>query len=152
VSDTPPGNPLSRGDKRSPSGTGPSSPAFITSLVETRGLESRLAECAAVSVITALLRNLELDEEQEPDSHLMRKLAEFLPVRDESKDAQAPLIENQEALFTCVERELRLDVHEVEPLVRTVFQTLREFLSEGECQDVERSLSWDLQYLWRRTQ
>jgi uncharacterized protein (DUF2267 family) len=104
-----------------------------------------------VSVVTALLRNLELDEEQAPQGHLMRRLVEFLPSRDAGKDFPEP-IDGQEALLTCVARELRLEVSAVEPLVRTVFQTLRGFLSEGECQDVERSLSWDLHYLWRRTQ
>ncbi|ATB35082.1 hypothetical protein CYFUS_000494 [Cystobacter fuscus] len=151
MSDTPPGNPLSRGDKRPPSRPGPSSAAFTTSLVQEGRLDPGLAECAAASVVTALLRNLELDEDQEPRGHLMRRLVEFLPARDAGKGSLEP-ISGQEALFTSVARELRLEVSAVEPLVRTVFQTLRGFLSEGECQDVERGLSWDLHYLWRRTQ
>jgi uncharacterized protein (DUF2267 family) len=151
VSDTPPGNPLSRGDKRPPSRPGPSSAAFTTSLVQEGRLEPGLAECAAVSVVTALLRNLELDEELEPQGHLMRKLVEFLPARDAGKDSPEP-IEDLSALCTSVSRDLHMDLSAVEPLVRTVFQALRGFLSEGECQDVERSLTLDLHYLWRRTQ
>lgn len=151
MSDTPSGNPQGRGDKRSPSRAGSSSPAFITALVEDGRLRPSLAECAAVSVLTALLRHLELDESQEPQGHLMNKLLEFLPARDATKDSPLP-IEGLEGLFSCVGRELKLEPPAVEPLVRTVFQCLREFLSEGECLDVDRSLSWDLQYLWRRTQ
>ena len=104
-----------------------------------------------MSVLTALLRELALDESQEPQGHLMSKLVEFLPVRDPGKDLAVPT-EEQEPLLRQVGRELRLEPEQVEPLVRTLFQGLRTFLSEGECHDVERSLSWELQHLWRRTQ
>ena len=151
MSGTPPGNPLSRGDKRSASRPGLSSAAYLTALTEEGGLEPALAECAAVSVLNALLRHLELDDNLEPQGHLMSKLLEFLPAHEAAKDTPAP-IEDQEALISVVARELLLEPAQVEPLVRTLFQNLREFLSEGECHEVERSLSWDLQHLWRRTQ
>jgi uncharacterized protein (DUF2267 family) len=151
VSDTPPGNPLSRGDKRAPSRPGSSSAAFVTHLVEDGRLEPSLAECAAVSVLTGLMRHLVLDESQEPEGHLLSKLAEFLPARDASKDLAIPS-EGSEPLLIRVGQDLSLEPERVELLVRALFQALRMFLSEGECHDVERGLSWELQYLWRRTQ
>ncbi|ATB29357.1 DUF2267 domain-containing protein [Melittangium boletus] len=149
MSDTPPGNPQSRGGKPSPSRPGAQAASFLTHLSEVRKVDARLTEAAAVSVITALLQRLEPEETPETPDPLALKLLELLPL---SLSAPVAATEAPEELFVCVSRAVGRDASEVEPLVRAVFQGLREYLSEAEAQEVERQLSWDLQHLWRRTQ
>jgi|GEM_PF-4525675 len=149
MSDTPPGNPQSRGGKSAPARPGAHSASFLTHLSEVRKVDARLAEAAAVSVITSLLQRLDPDEDAESPDPLALKLLELVPL---SLLASSVSSEAPEELFTFVARAVGQDASEVEPLVRAVFQGLREYLSEAEAQEMERHLSWELQHLWRRTQ
>lgn len=160
MSDTPPGNPQSRGDKRPSTRAGAQAASFLTHLTEVRKLEPALAEGVAGVVLTQLLREFESGEEPESD-HLARKLLELLPARKATPPpapepvspelAAAGAEPEPPALLSLVSTHVGPGI-DVEPLVRAVFQGLREYLSEGEALEVERTLTWDLQHLWRRTQ
>jgi hypothetical protein len=160
MSDTPPGNPQSRGDKRPSSRAGAQAASFLTHLTEVRKLEPRLAEGVAGIVLTHFLHEFESGEEHEAD-HLARKFLELLPARPATPapapEPVAPELAAVEdlpeppALLAQVATVVGPGV-DVEPPVRAVFQGLREYLSEGEALEVERTLTWDLQNLWRRTQ
>ena len=150
MADTPAQPPQSRSAKRHESRIGASYAAFIQHLCEVGKLEPGLAECAAVSVINALLHRIQPDEAKDLTAQLPRKLVEFLP-----KEGQQPgRVEgrSRDDFLRGVAEELRKDVSEVEGLVRAVFQGLREHISEGEAEDVESNLPRELQDLWRRTQ
>jgi uncharacterized protein (DUF2267 family) len=150
MADTPTQPPQSRSAKRHESRIGSSYAAFIQHLCEVGKLEPGLAECAAVSVINALLHRIQPDEAKDLTAQLPRKLVEFLP-----KEGQQPgrvYGRSRDDFLRMVAEDLRKDVSEVEGLVRAVFQGLREHISEGEAEDVESNLPRDLQDLWRRTQ
>ncbi|WP_158501708.1 DUF2267 domain-containing protein [Vitiosangium sp. GDMCC 1.1324] len=151
MADTPTGGPQSRSEKRHQSHIGSTYAAFIKHLCEVGKLDAGLAECAAVSVINALLHRIQPGEAKDLQAQLPRKLLDFLPKEDGSKPRRM-LGKSREDFFRAVAEDLRKDVSEVEPIVRAVFQGLREHISEGEAEDVESNLSKDLQDLWRRTQ
>ncbi|MBM7112919.1 DUF2267 domain-containing protein [Archangium primigenium] len=154
MSDTPPGNPQSRGDKRRPTRPGAQSASFLTHLSEARGVDSQVAEKAAVAVLTGLLRQFEPGDDADAPDPLALKLLELLPVSRPLVQVQAsaePEVPS-DTLLPDVARAVGQDADAVEPLVRAVFQGLREYLTEAEAQELERLLSWDLQHLWRRTQ
>jgi uncharacterized protein (DUF2267 family) len=114
-------------------------------------LEPGLAECAAVSVINALLHRIQPGEAKDLQAQLPRKLLDMLPKQDAQQPARV-LGKSRDDFLQMVAEDLRKDVSEVETIVRAVFQGLREHISEGEAQDVESNLSRELQDLWRRTQ
>ena len=151
MADTPTGGPMSRSEKRHQSHLGRSYAAFIKHLAEVGKLEAGVVECAAVSVINALLHRIQPTEAKDLTAQLPRKLVEFLP-----KEGQQPGRDygrSREDFLRVVGEDLRKeDASEVEGLVRAVFQGLREHISEGEAEDVESNLPPDLQDLWRRTQ
>ncbi|HEX8821841.1 MAG TPA: DUF2267 domain-containing protein [Archangium sp.] len=150
MADTPTQPPQSRGEKRHDSHLGRSYAAFIQHLCEVGKLEPGLAECAAVSVINALLHRIQPGEAKDLTAQLPRKLVEFLP-----KEGQQPgrvYGKSRDDFLRVVAEDLRKDASEVEGLVRAVFQGLREHISDGEADDVESNLPRELQDLWRRTQ
>jgi uncharacterized protein (DUF2267 family) len=151
MADTPPGAPQSRSAKRHESHLGSTYAAFIKHLCEVGKLEPGLAECAAVSVINALLHRIQPSEARDLQAQLPRKLLDMLPKQDPQQPPRA-LGKSRDDFLKVVAEDLRKDVSEVETIVRAVFQGLREHISEGEAQDVESNLSRELQDLWRRTQ
>ncbi|WP_257451409.1 DUF2267 domain-containing protein [Archangium lipolyticum] len=151
MADIPEETPLSRSEKRHLSRVGSTYAAFIKHLCEVGKLEPGVAECAAVSVVNALLHRIQPGEAKDLKAQLPRKLVEFLPQEGEDKPVRA-FGKNRDDFLRVVAEDLRKDVSEVEPLVRAVFQGLREHISEGEAEDVESNLSPDLRDLWRRTQ
>jgi uncharacterized protein (DUF2267 family) len=151
MADTSSGNPQSRSEKRHQSHLGSTYAAFIKHLCEVGKLEAGLAECAAVSVINALLHRIQPGEAKDLQAQLPRKLLEFLPKEGPEKPART-FGKSREDFLQVVAEDLRKDVSEVESIVRAVFQGLREHISEGEAQDVESNLTRELQDLWRRTQ
>lgn len=151
MADTPTGNPQSRSEKRHQSHIGSTYAAFIRHLCEVGKLEAGLAECAAVSVINALVHRIQPGEAKDLRAQLPRKLLELLP-REDVSGPRRVMGKSREDFLRAVAEDLGKDVSEVEPLVRAVFQGLREHISEGEAADVESNLSKDLQDLWRRTQ
>lgn len=150
MADTP-GAPQSRSAKRHESHIGSTYAAFIKHLCEVGKLEPGLAECAAVSVIHALLHRIQPGEAKDLQAQLPRKLLDMLPKPDAQRPPRVPG-KSREDFLQVVAEDLRKDVSEVELIVRAVFQGLREHISEGEAHDVESNLPRDLQDLWRRTQ
>ncbi len=151
MADNPTEPPLSRGEKRHESHTGSTYAAFIRHLCEVGKLEKGVAECAAVSVVNALLHRIQASEAKDLRAQLPRKLLEFLPQEGPEKPVRS-YGKSREEFLRGVAEDLGKDSSEVEPLVRAVFQGLREHISEGEVEDVESNLPRDLQDLWRRTQ
>ncbi len=151
MADSPTGGPLSRAEKRHQSHLGSTYAAFIKHLSEVGKLDAGVAECAAVSVIGALLHRIQPEEARDLEAQLPRKLLEFLPKEDPQKPARG-YGRTRDDFLRVVAEDLRKDVSEVESIVRAVFLGLREHISEGEAQDVESNLPPDLQALWRRTQ
>ncbi len=151
MADTPEETPLSRSEKRHQSHLGSTYAAFIKHLREVGKLESGVAECAAVSVLNALLHRIQPGEAKDLKAQLPRKLVEFLPPQGAEQPVRA-FGKSREDFLRVVAEDLRKDVGEVEHLVRAVFQGLREYISEGEAEDVESNLSPELRDLWRRTQ
>ena len=151
MADTPRETPQSRSEQRHQSHLGSTYAAFIKHLCEVGRLEPALAECAAVSVINALLHRIQPGEAKDLAAQLPRKLVEMLPKEGAQKPARV-IGKSREDFLKAVAEDLGKDSSEVEPVVRAVFQGLREHISEGEAQDVESNLSRDLQDLWRRTQ
>lgn len=151
MADTPTGGPMSRSEKRHQSHLGRTYAAFIKHLSEVGRLEAGVAECAAVSVINALLHRIQPEEAKDLEAQLPRKLLEFLPKEDPQKPVRN-FGRTRDDFLRVVAEDLRKDVSEVETIVRAVFLGLREHISEGEAHDVESNLPPDLQDLWRRTQ
>jgi uncharacterized protein (DUF2267 family) len=143
--------PLSRSEQRHESHLDSTYAAFIKHLCQVSHLQPELAECAAVSVINALLHRIQPDEAKDLRAQLPRKLVRFLPP-EAQPSATRSFGKSREDFLRAVAEDLRKDVSEVEPLVRAVFTALREHISEGEAQDVESNLSHGLVDLWRRTQ
>ncbi len=151
MADNPTETPQSRGEKRHESHIGSTYAAFIRHLCEVGKLDKGVAECAAVSVVNALLHRIQPGEAKDLRAQLPRKLVEFLPQAGPEKQERA-FGKSREDFLKVVAEDLRKDISEVEPLVRAVFQGLREHISEGEAEDVESNLPHDLQDLWRWTQ
>lgn len=151
MADTPTGGPLSRSEKRHQSHLGSTYAAFIKHLAEVGKLDKEVVECAAVSVVNALLHRIQPDEAKDLQAQLPRKLLEFLPKEGPEKAVRS-YGRTRDDFLRAVAEDLGKDVSEVEPIVRAVFLGLRAHISEGEAQDVETNLPPDLQDLWRRTQ
>lgn len=151
MADTPTGGPQSRSEKRHQSHLGRTYAAFIKHLAEVGKLDKEVVECAAVSVVNALLHRIQPEEAKDLEAQLPRKLLEFLP-KEGGEKAARQYGRTRDDFLRVVAEDLGKDVAEVEPIVRAVFLGLREHISEGEAQDVESNLPPDLQDLWRRTQ
>ena len=108
-------------------------------------------ECAAVSVVNALLHRIQPEEAKDLQAQLPRKLLEFMPKEGGEKPARS-YGRTRDDFLRVVAEDLGKDVSEVEPVVRAVFLGLREHISDGEAQDVDSTLPPDLQDLCRRTQ
>ena len=140
---------MDRRAQRHQSRTGSTYAAFIKDLRQAGNLDRHLAECAAVSVVGALIRRIQPTEARDLEAQLPRRLVEFLP-RPET--ARGPRRFGRLELLQTVAEDLGVDVTRVEPIIRAVFTTLRNHISEGEAEDVEHNLPADLQALWRLTQ
>jgi uncharacterized protein (DUF2267 family) len=151
MADNPTETPQSRSEKRHESHVGSTYAAFIRHLCDVGKLETGVAECAAVSVVNALLHRIQPGEAKDLTAQLPRKLVEFLPKEGPDKPVRS-FGKSREDFLRVVAEDLRKDISEVEPVVRAVFLGLREHISEGEAEDVESNLPHDLQDLWRRTQ
>lgn len=124
--------------------------AFIRHLSETGGVDPELAECAAISVLSALERRILPKEAKDLEAQLPRRLVEFLPPPD--KRPPRPHRFGREEFLRTVGEDLRKSPEEVEPLVRSVFRAFQELISEGEAEDVASNLPPDLRALWRLEQ
>ncbi|MCP3140096.1 DUF2267 domain-containing protein [Pyxidicoccus xibeiensis] len=124
--------------------------AFIRHLCEVGKLEPSVAECAAVAVLSALERRILPSEAKDLEAQLPRRLVEFLPPLEQRPQRARRF--GREAFLQTVADDLELPVGDVEPLVRAVFRSMRDLISEGEAADVASNLPPDLQALWGFTQ
>lgn len=141
---------MQRREQRHESHVRSSYAAFIRHLCELGDMEPGQAECAAVSVLSAMERRILPTEAKDLEAQLPRILVEFLPP-PEKRPARAHRFGKEEFLRTVGE-DLGKPVEQVEPIVRAVLRALRDQISEGEARDVESNLPPDLQALWRLEQ
>ncbi|MDY7230123.1 DUF2267 domain-containing protein [Hyalangium rubrum] len=141
---------MERRVQRHESHVGSTYAAFIRHLSQSGGMEPELAECAAISVLSALERRILPKEARDLEAQLPRRLVEFLPPPD--KRPARPHRFGREEFLQTVAEDLRKSPEEVETLVRAVFRAFQEQISEGEADDVASNLPPDLRSLWRLEQ
>jgi uncharacterized protein (DUF2267 family) len=119
---------------------------FLRLLQARGGLARDLAERAAASVMCVLELRL-VGDEDEAEASLPYRLRELLQTcpRHEEGDG-APF--GKPEFVTRVADDLGVEYDESEYLVRAVFETVREWLTEGEVDDVSCQLPADLRELW----
>jgi uncharacterized protein (DUF2267 family) len=138
---------MQRRVQRHESHVGSTYAAFIRHLCAQGSLDPEVAECAAVSVLSALERRILPKEARDLEAQLPRKLVEFLPP-PEQRPARPHRFGREEFLRTVAE-DLGKSVEEAESLVRLVFRAFQDQISGGEAEDVASNLPPDLRALWR---
>jgi uncharacterized protein (DUF2267 family) len=138
---------MQRRVQRHKSHVGSTYAAFIRHLCTLGSMDPEVAECAAVSVLSALERRILPQEARDLEAQLPRKLVEFLPP-PEQRPVRPHRFGREEFLRTVAE-DLGTPVEEVESIVRRVFQAFQEQISPGEAEDVASNLPPDLRALWR---
>ena len=139
-------------DERSDPPLVPPRPAyerFRERLAERAGLSSELSDQLATSVLCALEVRVFGDELDNLDS-IPIKAAELMQ-RCASHRAVDPERASREAILHRVAEDLGRPQAETEPLVRSVFATLREELTEPEADDLARHLPNEVLPLWYHT-
>jgi uncharacterized protein (DUF2267 family) len=140
----------SRRERRHESHQRQSYAAFMKHLRDLSGLPPALAECAAVSVLTALERRLMPNGARNLESQLPRLLVAFLPPPED----RGPSLHRfgKEELVASVAEDLQMPVDRAELVVRAVLRAFQDQISEGEADKVITNLPEDIQALWRLTQ
>jgi uncharacterized protein (DUF2267 family) len=123
--------------------------AFLQDLCRVGSMAPEFAEQAAVSVLCALEQRLIPEEAKDLEAQLPIKLLNLLTRCDRHRDL-APVKYSREQLLEMVAEDLNMQPDEVEPVIRAVFATIREHVSEGEVKDVVSMLPRDLRDLWER--
>jgi uncharacterized protein (DUF2267 family) len=123
--------------------------AFLRDLCRIGAMAPEFAEQAAVSVLCALEQRLIPEEAKDLEAQLPIKLLNLLTRCERHRD-QSPVKYTREQLLEMVGQDLNMQPDEVEPVIRAVFTTIREHVSEGEVEDVISMLPRDLKDLWQR--
>lgn len=123
--------------------------AFLKDLCRIGSMSPEFAEQAAVSVLCALEQRLIRDEAKHLEAQLPRKLQNLL-VRCDRHAGPAPVKFDRDELLEMVGQDLNMKPDEVEPVVRAVFTTVREHVTEGEIDDVIQQLPRSFDDLWQR--
>lgn len=123
--------------------------AFLKRLCERGGMSPHTAEQAAVSVLCALEQRIFGEEARDMNAQLPRKLVELLH-RCERHEGPPPRKFGRAELLNMVGQDLSLNPDAVEPVVRAVFSTLQDQISDGEAEQVMNQLPQDLRDLWQR--
>jgi len=123
--------------------------AFLDDLCRIGSMAPEFAEPAAVSVLCALEQRLIPEEAKDLEAQLPIKLLNLLTRCERHRDT-APVKYTREQLLEKVALDLNMKPDEAEPIIRAVFATLREHVSEGEIEDVINMLPRDFQDLWQR--
>jgi uncharacterized protein (DUF2267 family) len=122
--------------------------AFLKRLCEKGRYSEEIAEQSAVSVLCALEQRLMPEEARDMEAQLPMKLQNLL-YRCEKHLGQAPQKFGREEFLAMVAEDLGMQSSETESVVRHVFDTLREQVSEGEIEQVIQQLPADLRELWQ---
>jgi len=123
--------------------------AFLKDLCRIGSMAPEFAEQAAVSVLWALEQRLIPDEAKDLEAQLPIQLTNLLACCNRPMTSRPEKYTRQELLET-VGRDLNMQPDEVEPIVRAVFTTVREHVSEGEVEDVVNMLPHEMRDLWQR--
>jgi len=123
--------------------------AFLKDLCRNGSMAPEFAEQAAVSVLCALEQRLIPEEAKDLEAQLPIKLLNLL-ARCERHRGEAPVKYDREQLLQMVGEDLNMAPDEAEPVIRAVFTTLRDHVSEGEIEEVIHMLPRDLRDLWQR--
>jgi uncharacterized protein (DUF2267 family) len=123
--------------------------AFIKHLCERGGMSPSVAEKAAVSVLCALEQRLFGEEAKDLEAQLPRKLTEMLHRCERHESGPPPRKFGRAEMLLMVGEELGLKPEAVEPVIRAVFDAIRDQVSEGEVEQVMNQLPADLRDLWR---
>jgi uncharacterized protein (DUF2267 family) len=119
---------------------------FLADLCAATGLDPEPAADSAVSVLCRLEERLTAEEARDLEAQLPVKLRQLLADACGQVDALHKLHRRQ--FVTGVALDLGIPDAEAESLVRAVFATVRNHISEGEARDIQSQLPKDLQPLW----
>ncbi len=123
---------------------------FLKLLQARGGLTRELAENAAASVMCILEQHLaggEIDDLEAQLPHRLRELLQRCPVHH----GAPPQRFGREEFLQRVADDLGVELDEAEHLTHVVFETVRDWLSEGEIEDVASQLPSDVRSLWAAT-
>jgi len=120
--------------------------AFLKKLCAQGRMSEEFAERAAVAVLSGLEQRLDAGEASHLEAQLPVRLTKLLVSGQFRVQLRGKF--GAEELLTAVGQELGLGEGEVEPVVRAVFECVRESISEGEASDVADQLPPDLATLW----
>lgn len=124
---------------------------FIKHLCAVGELTPELAEAAAISVVSALQRRIQPGQARHLQAQLPRRLVAFLPPPLDPVPSTRRRF-GRDALLQTVADDLHMAPGEVEPIVRSVIAAVRDWISEGQADDVANNLPEDLRALWRLSQ
>ncbi|MBN1206444.1 MAG: DUF2267 domain-containing protein [Myxococcaceae bacterium] len=123
--------------------------AFIKHLCERGGMSPSVAERTAVSVLCALEQRIFGEEARDLEAQLPQKLTELLHRCERHESGPPPRKFGRAEMLRMVGEELGLKPEAVEPVIRAVFDAIRDQVSEGEVVEVMNQLPADLRDLWR---
>lgn len=123
---------------------------FLDKLCEVGRMSSDFAERAAVSVLCALEQRLTADEASDMEAQLPVRLQNLMVRCARHRGRSAPAKFGREDFLQMVADDLGMQPAEVEGVVRSVFATVREWISEGEVDDVIQQLPREFEELWHR--
>jgi uncharacterized protein (DUF2267 family) len=123
---------------------------FLRRVQAQGGLARDLAERAAVSVMCALEQRLFGGESEQLEAQLPVRLRELLR-RCEAHQGRTPQPFGREQFLAMICEDLSVEVDEAEQLAHVIFETVREWITDGEVEDVAAQLPGDLRTLWAPT-
>lgn len=132
--------------KRHASRTGQTYRAFLRRLCDESGMEPDQAEAAMVSVLGMLEQRLRPEEAAHLEAQLPLELRELLPPLERTRK---PVKHKAPDFVRGVCEDLGLAAEDGEWAVRSVFQAVRNQVSEGEVAKITRQLPAGLRAFWQ---
>lgn len=138
-----------RRQQRHESRTSQTYTAFLKRLCERGGMSPHTAERAAVSVLCTVEQRIFSEEARDLEAQLPQKLVILLQ-RCERHEGPPPKKFGRAEMLEMVGQDLSLNPDAVEPVVRAVFSSIQDEISDGEAEQVMNQLPRDLRDLWQR--
>lgn len=123
--------------------------AFLRDLSGRGGFTEEFAESAAVSVLCTLEQRIMGQEVADMEAQLPSRLRELLQRCERHAGKPSEKFNRQEFVRRVCD-DLNLPEDRAESVIRAVFTSVRNHLSEGEAEDVGGQLPSDLTDLWMR--
>lgn len=120
---------------------------FLRRLQARGGLARELAERSAASIMCALEQRLLGNEAADLAAQLPARLRELMQ-RCDLHRGPAPTRFGRDEFLQMVADDLDVDLEEAEVLADIVFETVRDWITDGEVEDVSAQLPDDLRTLW----